>query len=85
MSYYENMAAQLQSRIKRRGNHIAAVECWKKGYHALGQLKKFRETKEELVELRDAQVLDKKLLKMVQEQAYNPYGAYFEAMYYGMK
>lgn len=65
MSYYATMAARLQSRIKRRGNHIAAVECWKKGYHALGQLKKFRETKEELAVLRNEQHLDKDLLKLV--------------------
>lgn len=68
--YYENMSRQLQSRIKKRGNHIAAVECWKRAYHALGQLKKFRETKEELVGLRSEQVLDKGLLKMAQELAY---------------
>lgn len=66
MSYYANMAAQLQSRIARRANHIAAVECWKKAYHALGQLKKFRETKEELAELRKQQKLDKDLLKLTQ-------------------
>lgn len=66
---YEQMAARLQSRIARRGNHIAAVECWKRAYHALGQLKKFRETKDELMGLRDSQVLDKRLLKMVQNAA----------------
>lgn len=66
MSYYANMAAQLQSRIKRRGNHIAAVEGFKVAYHKLGHLKKFRETKIDLEELRYEQVLDKKLLKVVQ-------------------
>lgn len=67
---YAQYSSQLQSRISRRGNQIAAVECWKKGYHALGQLKKFRETKEELAELRVQQKLDKKLLSITQELAY---------------
>lgn len=70
MSYYENLSRKLQSRVRKNGNHIALVECWKKSYHALGRMKDFRATKEELQELRAQQVLDKALLKLTQDLAH---------------
>lgn len=70
MSYYENLSRQLQSRVRKNGNHIAVVECWKKSYHALGRMKDFRATKKELEALRAQQVLDKALLRLVQQMAY---------------
>lgn len=70
MSYYATAAKQLQSRVKRNSNKIAAVICWKEAYKSLGQMKNYRATKKELAEMHFQQALDKKLLKLVQACAY---------------
>lgn len=69
MSYYATAAKQLQSRVKRNSNKIAAVICWKEAYKSLGQMKNYRATKKELAEMHFQQTLDKRLLKLVQEMA----------------
>lgn len=84
MSYYENMAAQLQSRMAVRANKITEQIMWAEGYKALQRRKDWKETKKGLVKLHRDQKLDRDLLKLVHtSMREDVYGAYFEDMFQG--
>lgn len=70
MSQFEQFASQLQSRIAKRSGKITATSMWKVGYRQLGRMKDWRECKNTLALLTADQVLDKRLLSVVQEIAY---------------
>ena len=70
MSYYQNLASQLQSRLRKRAHKITESVMWRDGYKALGRVKDLRETRKVLKELDKQQKLDVALLKIVQACAY---------------
>ena len=63
----QNYASKLQSRIATRARVITEQENWKVFHRALDQMNDWRKTKALLKELSNDQILDKQLLKLVQD------------------
>lgn len=67
---YNQYASQLQSRLAKRSAKITENEMWEAGFRYLGRRQQVKETKLYLKQLRADQGMDKKLLHLVQNMAW---------------
>ena len=67
---YNKLASAIQSRIARRAATITEQENWKIYHRVLEQMTDWRDSKALIAELTESQILDKKLLKVIQELAH---------------